>query len=58
MKVIECESCSAQYDEQVTRIDGEVQRTLKEIDDPADIDPTGSAVLKELKDQFRLFFNI
>lgn len=58
VKVVECESCSAQYDEQVKKMDGQVQRTLKEIDDPSDIDSTGSAVLKELKEQFRLIFNI
>lgn len=58
VKVVECESCSAQYDEQIKKIDGEVQRILQEIDDPSDIDPTGSAFLKELKDQIRLTFNI
>lgn len=58
VKVVECKSCSAQYDEQVRKIDGEVRRTLQEIDDPSDIDSTGSAFFKELKDQFRLSFNI
>lgn len=58
VKVVECESCSAQFDERVEKIDGQTQRTLKEIDDPSELDSSGSAVLKELKDQFRLKFNV
>jgi len=57
-KILECESCQAKYDEQVKKINGDVQRTLQEIDDISDLDTVSSAILKELKNQFRLTFNI
>lgn len=57
-KIVECESCPAQYDERLVKIRGEVTRTLSEIDDLTEVDRHGSAVLQEVKEQLRLRFNI
>lgn len=58
VKIVECTSCSAQYDESIEKEDGDVHRRLREIDDPSKLDSTSSAVLKELKDQLRLRFGL
>jgi|GEM_PF-6300205 len=56
-KVIECTDCSSQYEERVISTDGQTERALFEVADPTEIPPVRSAVLKELKDQFRLWLN-
>lgn len=58
VKVVECESCSAQFDESVEKKGGTTQRILTKIEDPSELDTTGSAFLQELKNQVRLKFNL
>lgn len=53
-KIIECTSCSAQYNEQIEQIDGTNQRVLVKIEGPSEVESHRSAFLKELKDQLRL----
>ncbi|AUX09865.1 hypothetical protein AArcSl_2241 [Halalkaliarchaeum desulfuricum] len=57
VKLVECESCSTQYDESIETQDGTTNRTLHEIDDPSDSEPARSAFLEELKTQIRLLLN-
>jgi 5-methylcytosine-specific restriction endonuclease McrA len=58
VKVVECTSCGAQYDEQIENVQGRMQRVLYEVADPSEISPTRSAFFKELTDSIRLWLDL
>lgn len=57
VKVVECSSCSTQYEERLSKMEGNLQRSLHQVDGPKEIEPVKSAFFKELRDQIRLYLD-